>query len=114
MHKLLILAPLLLTACAPSAQELAQQAPTESFNTSAKLVTIRECLIQQHPHYLTVLPLGDNGWRVTPQAAGPANFIVDLTPTAQGTHVEARLAKAPLHVFWDQDVAPCLDKLPRL
>ena len=114
LHGALVLAgTLVLSGCA-TREELAQQNPDETFDTSAKVVEIRDCIVHPGSNYYYAEPLGD-GWQVSYRRGPFADFTVGLLPTPQGTHVEVRLSKklAGGHGF-DDLVKPCLDKAPRL
>ena len=102
----------LLAGCV-TPEDLAKQDPNQSFDTSANIEMVRDCIIAEHGTEFDVHPFG-RGWQVIGGGVEVTNFTVNLSPIPLGTHVEVRLGKTLAHHDYYLDVEPCLEKLPRI
>jgi hypothetical protein len=113
MRKITVLVSILaLTGCGTTEKDLAHEAPTIALVTSAPMTEIRDCLTKPGFIAAVATPIGE-GWSVSARYGSfnqNSAWIVNLTPTTQGTKVEGHMA---LDGVWARDVQPCLDKLPR-
>jgi hypothetical protein len=109
---------LVVAGCATPSEIMSSNAPTASLDTSAKPDQVRDCLIQHDPTGIQVVPF-QGGYIVTQMTNNtffgpglPVLWTANITKIPTGVHVAVFVPWSA--DYYDRDVKPCLDRLPRV
>lgn len=100
-----------------SPEDMVAEKPLVAFNTSAKPEDVRDCLISGRPTIqVSTTQTGYTVFYAIGSTTHEALWLVKIERTSTGSHVEAHARHAVIrrNVVFDDQVQPCLDKLPRL
>lgn len=113
----LMLATVSFAGCASPTEVMESTSPTVALDTSAQLDQVRDCLIQHDPTGIQVTPF-QGGYIVTQMTKGffgpqnPVIWTARITSTDKGSHLVT--FKNYAGEYYDRDVKPCLDSLPKI